>query len=128
MTGDASINMCYKSFSSTIRKPHRIILVGWPSLVPLDEPGRSPVPIARVLLERWRTGSIHFERVSLDELARIEAEEAVKKRKVRSDKGVTREPRGPETRGKPKWSNGRVTSRPVISDSEDEDEIEEYSD
>lgn len=92
----------------------------------MQEPGRHHVQTARHLLEGWCTGKIYFKRVTLDELAQLDAEEEKKQRKGRSDKGFRRLPRGPDTCGKPKWSNGRVTSQEMISDTEDE--IEDVSD
>lgn len=139
MTGNPTIAMCYKTFSK-LRTHHRIVLMGWPRHLALVEPGRHSVSVARSLLSGWRTGEIRFERVALDELVRIEAEEKNKGRKVRSDKGRIRERRGPDTCGKPLWSNRLVVSREFITESEDEivdaenamtepeDEISEYED
>ena len=75
MTGDLRITMCYVLFNSRIRNKHRIKIVGWPEYVPFQRPGAHERPVLERILHGWRSGKIHFVRISAAELRDIRQKE-----------------------------------------------------
>lgn len=135
--------MGYKTFPKKIRMPYRLTVAGWPGHIPFTDPSDLRPKLAAVILEGWRRGAIQFEYIGVDQVAKLEAAEALSKvaRKQRSDKGFKRMLRRCETRGKKRREGSNVTSAYFVPDTEDEidaaegnviseteDEIEDYSD
>ncbi|TCD67320.1 hypothetical protein EIP91_000290 [Steccherinum ochraceum] len=104
MTGKPKIKMAYaEMFHDNIRKKHRINLRfdptqnDWQSKSRdffLQDPNRFDVIDAQAVLNGWQDGTVWFEWVTLDEVARIEDEmekPVVKPKFARRHKGIQRE-------------------------------------
>lgn len=135
MTGNPTIRMRWKRFAQDIRAVYRIAVFGWPADIPFVDPQQHRPRDASRLLHLWRTGQITFQYVTFDVVAAMEAHEGPRApRRVRSDIGVRRPLRAPETRGRKRREGSDVKSAFFVpnSDSEPEveveDEIEEFSD
>lgn len=101
--------MHFKDFHTFVILRHSVHIVGWPSYIPFVEPSNTKdlkIDLADRLLTLWRKEKVRFIKLSDEEVtAMYDAYKILHKddlpsvRKVRSDIGCDRIPRGEATRG-----------------------------
>ncbi|KAJ7806943.1 hypothetical protein B0H14DRAFT_3483723 [Mycena olivaceomarginata] len=120
ITGDKAVSMSWTNYKIDIIHTLGVEMAGWPSSVVMVRPSKMAADAARRILDKLRSGAIHWAALTRSQRAEV-AEEvealresgAVKQRKQRSDKN---KPRRPCTKKSDK------TSDPNTSEDDSEEE------
>ncbi|KAJ7839847.1 hypothetical protein B0H14DRAFT_3697277 [Mycena olivaceomarginata] len=105
ITGNKTLTMSWANYKIDIVHTHGVEMAGWPSSVVLVRPSKMAADAARRILDKLRSGAIHWVALTRSQRAEV-AEEvealhesgAVKKRKQRSDKDKPRGPRAKKSK------------------------------